>query len=117
MEIDTRLIRTAPPRTRERFATIEPTTFPAAKSMSFRTAEARETANSGRLVPKPTTIAPITANETPQRRARLLEDSTSALALKTKTAIPAKTRTNDRIISYKLPFQATLRRFQLVVLV
>ena len=52
------------PRTRRRFDTLEPITFPTARSGEFFKIASTETKSSDREVPKPTIIIPIRKSET-----------------------------------------------------
>ena len=80
------------PKTKVRFAIIEPTTFPIPKLMSPLTAAVVDTAISGMLVPNPTTIAPTTTAEIPSLVASSLDDSTKRSAHITSTTIPNNTK-------------------------
>ena len=69
----------------------EPTTLPIAMSPSPWTAATVVAASSGRLVPKATTVSPITASEMPKSRAMTTAPSTRAHAPPASRVRPART--------------------------
>lgn len=68
---------------------LEPTTFPIAISVFFLRAATTEVANSGKDVPKETTVTDIILSEIPKFLAKLTAESTINLPPKTKRIKPS----------------------------
>ncbi len=81
--------RAASPRIRPRFAIFEPTTLPTATSARPFSAPCTLTASSGALVPKATTVRPMTSDERPKRRASAAAPLTSHSAPSHSATRPA----------------------------
>jgi len=78
------------PRISSTLAMLLPTTLPIARSGLPASAEPTDTAISGALVPKATTVRPTTSGETPKETARREAPRTSTSAPMTRVARPRR---------------------------
>ena len=86
-------------RMRPTLAMLLPTTLPTAIPPAPASAACTLTTSSGALVPKATTVSPITSGVRPRRSARLAAPRTSALAPPVSSAIPTSTNARCRPIA------------------
>ena len=96
------VIRDVIPKTKRILNIFDPTIFPTEIALSFLKAAIAEVANSGKDVPKATTLIPITISEIPKYRAKNIAPSTNKLAPNARAIIPPKiykiVLTNERSI-------------------